>query len=206
MRKNEALAEIILSKHGINKISKSDYSEFMECLLQMANAKDKAYKNIVNFIDPQTENDGETTEDIEQNPPVSEEYAKGFNDALHKVMSLECMEEYNFLTDYAYNMFWKEFVNYLQKYAIGDTKTLLETVQENTKNEFIGYVNVNRKLNDSKELVLEFEQDGHVYEAVWQENDNYACWQNCEFEDSYYGYLLFPTYKRDVYFCLWYNC
>lgn len=63
-----------------------------------------------------------------------------------------------------------------------------------------------KKLIDGK-LFLEFEDKDTKYKAEWQTSDNYAVWQTCGMcGDDYSGYLLFPTYKDDEYFCLWYQC
>ena len=56
-------------------------------------------------------------------------------------------------------------------------------------------------------MYLEFEVDGSKLTAIWQPGDNYGVWQQCGYEaDDYSGYLLFPTYGKNEYFCLKYSC
>ena len=56
-------------------------------------------------------------------------------------------------------------------------------------------------------LYLEFEVDGSNLSAIWQPGDNYGVWQKCGYcGDDYSGYLLFPTYGKNEYFCLKYSC
>lgn len=106
------------------------------------------------------------------------------------------------------NMFkaYKEFIHYLHDKAIGNKDSLIECFDDNDVNIFIGYKPVTKKLIDGK-LYLEFEVDDTKLKAEWQESYNYAVWQTCGVcGDDYSGFLLFPTYKDDEYFCLWYKC
>ena len=117
------------------------------------------------------------------------EIEKGFKDA-----------ELNRLNTY------KEFVQYLNDEATGNIDSLIECFEDNDVNSFVGYKTVTKKLIDGK-LYLEFEDKDSKYKAEWQASDNYAAWQSCgTFGDDYSGYLLFPTYKDNEYFVLWYEC
>ena len=101
---------------------------------------------------------------------------------------------------------YKEFVYYLHDKAIGNTDSMIECLCNNDVNIFIGYKPVTKKLIDGK-LYLEFEVNDTKYKAKWQASDNYAVWQTCGVcSDDYSGYLLFPTYKDNEYFVLWYRC
>jgi hypothetical protein len=101
---------------------------------------------------------------------------------------------------------YKEFITYLHDKAIGDKNTLIECFDENDFNVFVGYKNVTKLIINNK-LYLEFEIDDIKLKAEWQASDNYAVWQQCGVGgDDYSGYLLFPTYKDDEYFCLYYKC
>ena len=104
--------------------------------------------------------------------------------------------------------FYRAFIEYLADRAIGDKSQIIEAVANNMRNAFIGYVKVTKSLNSQQDLILEFQIEGNEfkYKAEWQPSDNYACWQQCHFEDDYDGYLLFPTYEDDEYFCMWYSC
>lgn len=101
---------------------------------------------------------------------------------------------------------YKEFISYLHDKAIGDKNTLIECFDENDFNVFVGYKNVTKLIINNK-LYLEFEIDDIKLKAEWQASDNYAVWQQCGVcGDDYSGYLLFPTYKDDEYFCLYFKC
>lgn len=101
---------------------------------------------------------------------------------------------------------YQEFIHYLNKYAIGNKNYIIEAFDNNTYNNFKGYIKVDKIVKDNK-LYLQFEIDGTKLTADWQAGDNYGVWQKCGIcGDDYSGYLLFPTYKEDEYFCLEYNC
>jgi hypothetical protein len=106
------------------------------------------------------------------------------------------------------NKFWEEFINYLNNEAIGDTRSIIEAVADNERNFFEGYVNVTKTVRDNQKLLIKFKNNaGNEYTAEWQAADNYACWQTTGMMgDDYSGYLLFPTYDDDKYFCLYYEC
>ena len=100
---------------------------------------------------------------------------------------------------------YKEFIHYLHDKAIGNIDSLIERFGDNDVNIFIGYKQVTKKLIDGK-LYLECEVDDTKIKAEWQAIDNYAVWQTCGVcGDDYNGYLLFPTYKDNEYFVLWYK-
>lgn len=101
---------------------------------------------------------------------------------------------------------YKEFIHYLHDKAIGNKDILIECFEDNSVNIFIGYKNVTKMLIEGK-LYLEFEVDNNKYKAEWHASDNYAVWETCGVcGDDYSGYLLFPTYKDNEYFVLWYQC
>lgn len=101
---------------------------------------------------------------------------------------------------------YKEFINYLCSRAIGKTDYIIEAVDTNEYNKFKGYVKV-EKIIKNNNLYLQFEVDGTKLTADWQATDNYGVWQRCGYSgDDYSGYLLFPTYDDNEYFCLEYKC
>jgi hypothetical protein len=104
--------------------------------------------------------------------------------------------------------FWKDFWDYITDKAVGDKMKIIEAIADNSHNWSEGYVKVEKSINDRQELVIKFTNSkGDKYTATWQPSDNYACWQTCGyFGDDYSGYLLFPTYNDDEYFCVYYNC
>lgn len=194
MTTNDALIEVILSKKGINKLTSGNYSTIYDCMVTLAKAKDKAYKKCENLSE------------VKCDESLGEDFVKGFNDAVNKIGTVEVASEYNFLLTKAKDCFWEHFVKYLHNYAIGKTTNILEAVCLNETNEYIGYVETTERIDEFGKIKIEFKHEEKFYSAYWQENDNYACWQRTEFDDSYYGYLLFPTYKKNLYFCLWYRC
>lgn len=101
---------------------------------------------------------------------------------------------------------YKEFIHYLSEHVIGNKDFIIEAFDNNDFNNFKGYLKVNKIIKDNN-LYLKFEVDGKNLTAEWQPNSNYGVWQTCGYSgDDYSGYLLFPTYKDDEYFCLEYNC
>lgn len=105
--------------------------------------------------------------------------------------------------------FHDELLNYLVDRAIGDTSRIIEPITNNTHNQFAGYVKVTKSFDNMQRLILSFriEDDPYVHNAQWQPIDNYAVWQTSGcLGDDYSGYLLFPTYDDDEYFCVWYDC
>lgn len=101
---------------------------------------------------------------------------------------------------------YKAFISYLHDKAIGDVSYIIEAFYDNFYNKFIGYKEVIKEIKDGK-LYLLFEHDGCKLKAKWQAGDNYGVWQQCGMMgDDYSGYLLFPTYKDNEYFVLWFNC
>ena len=102
---------------------------------------------------------------------------------------------------------YQEFIHYLYDHAIGDIKPLIECFEGNEVNSFEGYKKVTKELKDGKLYLIFEDKDGDKLKAEWQASDNYAVWQRCGIcGDDYTGFLLFPTYKDDEYFCLWYKC
>lgn len=100
---------------------------------------------------------------------------------------------------------YKEFIHYLHDKAIGNKDSLIECFGDNDVNIFIGYKPATKILIDGK-LYLECEVDDTKIKAEWKASDNYAVWQTCGIcGDDYSGYLLFPTYKDNEYFVLWYK-
>ena len=101
---------------------------------------------------------------------------------------------------------YKELIRYLHYKAIGNTDSLIKCFYDNSINIFVGYKPVTKMIIDGK-LYLEFEVNNTKYKAEWQASDNYAVYQTCGVcDDDYSGYLLFPTYKDNEYFVLWYQC
>ena len=67
-------------------------------------------------------------------------------------------------------------------------------------------INLSKEIIDN-ELYLVFQVKETKFKAHWQASDNYAVWQTCGIcGDDYSGYMLFPTYKKDEYFCISYQC
>lgn len=102
--------------------------------------------------------------------------------------------------------FYKRFVDYLGYHAIGDIRPIIDAVNDNSTNEFVGYILVEKEIQNNQ-IILKFKIEDEDIEAVWQPSDNYAVHQRtgcCG--DDYYGYLLYPTNKENEYFCQYYSC
>lgn len=106
------------------------------------------------------------------------------------------------------NKFWKDFVDYITEYAVGDKLSLILAVHYNEYNRSEGYVKVQKRINEKQEILLDFTiSKGDKRTATWQPSDNYACWQTCDMTyDDCRGFLLMPTFKNDEYFCVYYEC
>lgn len=104
--------------------------------------------------------------------------------------------------------FWTEFWKYITYKAIGDKQAIIDAVANNDHNWFEGYVKVTKRINEKQEVLLDFVTSKNEKKtATWQPSDNYGCWQTCGMMgDDYSGFLLFPTYKDDEYFCIYYQC
>ena len=114
--------------------------------------------------------------------------------------------------------FYKNFIEYLTDKAIGRKEDIIEAVGGNERNIFYGYVTGKWVIKNDK-LFVEFEVPEHyksnlvkeekkdIRLAEWQASDNYAVWQTCGIMgDDYSGFLLLPCYKKNEYFCMYYNC
>lgn len=101
---------------------------------------------------------------------------------------------------------YQKFISYLSDKSIGDTSNIIEEFNNCTYVNFEGYKQVTREIINN-ELYLVFKVKETKFKAHWQASDNYAVWQTCGIcGDDYSGYMLFPTYKKDEYFCLSYQC
>ena len=105
-------------------------------------------------------------------------------------------------------VFYKKIFKYISEEAVGDKNTIIDTISDNIYNWFDGYVEVTKRIGKNQELLIDFTtKRGQKLTAKWQPSDNYACWQTSGMTgDDYSGYLLFPTYKDDIYFCMQYQC
>jgi hypothetical protein len=100
----------------------------------------------------------------------------------------------------------KEFIKYLADRAVGDTTDIIEEFNNCTFVRFVGYKKVTKEIIDN-DLYIHFIVDETKLKAKWQTIDNYAVWQISGYlGDDYSGYMLFPTYDDNEYFCLEYKC
>ena len=136
---------------------------------------------------------------------MEEEKLKELEDSIDDALSKETEES---LSEWMHQKqeldAYRAFIDYLVNDCIGDKNTLLETFNDNSYSRYVGKVDVTKELQKN-DLFLFFEVEGGHYKAEWQARDNYAVWQTGEMEDDYRGYLLFPTWDDNVYFCLYYE-
>lgn len=102
--------------------------------------------------------------------------------------------------------FYSEFMKYLSESCCGSNENIIEAVNGNDVNIFIGYVEPKKELGNDGHIQFTFEDNNNLYKAHWEHDYNYACWQRTDGEDSYSGYLLFPTYNEKKYFLMYYEC
>lgn len=101
---------------------------------------------------------------------------------------------------------YQEFISYIADRAIGDTSDIIEEFNNCTYVNFEGYKKVTKEVKDN-DIYLIFQIGESNFRAKWQAGDNYGVWQTCGIAgDDYSGYMLFPTYNDDEYFCLNYMC
>lgn len=108
---------------------------------------------------------------------------------------------------------YKAFLEYLHDECIGDKNQIIEAVAEARLVDFIGYVDGELSV-EKNELYVTVEvpdrcgfngKETCKIKCNWQASSNYAVHQRCEFEDSYYGWLLFPTYNFKKWYCVYYS-
>lgn len=100
----------------------------------------------------------------------------------------------------------REFIKYLADRAVGDTSDIIEEFNNCTYVYFEGYKKATKEIINN-DLYLIFQIGESNFRAKWQAGDNYGVWQTCGIAgDDYSGYMLFPTYDNDEYFCLNYRC
>lgn len=98
---------------------------------------------------------------------------------------------------------YKEFVRYLAEETKGFTDEIIEAFYDSDFVKFCGYINAKRIFHKG-DPCLKFNYEAKTYIANWQSDDNYGVWQRGH-DDSYYGYLLFPTKEDGRYFLLEYE-
>lgn len=106
---------------------------------------------------------------------------------------------------------YKKFVHFMTDEAVGDVKQLAITIDELESFKVIGLLDCTLEVKNNKLVVVtEVDEYGNgnkkTIHCDWQPYDNYATYQRVEFEDCYYGYLLFPTSKQNKWFCISFTC
>ena len=108
---------------------------------------------------------------------------------------------------------YKEFLEYLYDNCNGNVKEYVELVAETDHVDFIGYVDAKYEIdrNGKPSVVAEVPNFWYGKEEKvklhfeWQSSHHYIH-QRADFEDSYYGFMLFPTYKANKFYCVYYTC
>lgn len=107
---------------------------------------------------------------------------------------------------------YKEVLNFIVNSLDGNPTRIIETIAEQDYFEIIGEVE-GRPVAKGNELFIEaevpdltFREKKTKYLFDWQHYDNYAVYQRTEFEDSYYGYMLFPSHFPTKFLCVFYRC
>lgn len=102
--------------------------------------------------------------------------------------------------------FYREFIDYITYYCVGNKDYILEMIAGNEYNEYIGELTGEWVIKNGKpHISMEVEGCKLIFE--WYIHDNYGVWQqNVSLGgDSYQGYLLFPK-GGDKYFVVKFNC
>ena len=101
---------------------------------------------------------------------------------------------------------YQEFISYLADKAVGDTSNIIEEFNNCAYVSFEGYKEVTKEVVNNH-LCLNFQIGEMKLKAEWQQSDNYGVWQRCGYNgDDFSGYMLYPTYKENEYFCVYYQC
>jgi hypothetical protein len=98
-----------------------------------------------------------------------------------------------------------KFIHYLKKNSTGDIDSIINVFENIDYKEYKGYVTVRKILTEGVEF-LRFNIDNTRFFAEWIKEGNYGIWENYGHSNiEYDGYLLFPTKKPEMYFCLAYK-
>lgn len=109
---------------------------------------------------------------------------------------------------------YKEFLKFLFEEEVAKKEKILEAINDCDRVEFIGYVDgeLSVKNNELKITVEVPDRCGFngkkttKIECDWQHSDNCGIHQRCEFEDSYYGWMIFPCWNFKRFYCVYYTC
>lgn len=99
-----------------------------------------------------------------------------------------------------------KFIQYLKKNSIGDIDSIIDIFECDNYKEFKGYTKGTKIISDGVGFVLfNVDYNSRLF-AIWYDDKNFGVWENCGFKSiEYDGYLLFPTKKQGMYFCLAYK-
>ena len=109
---------------------------------------------------------------------------------------------------------FKKILHFLADDYSGDVRSIIEALANVDEFEVLDDVEGTLKIVNNK-LYIEAnvpnirgygKEETIKYTFEWQHADNCACWQGTDYEDSYYGYLLFPYYGFKKFMCIYYNC
>ena len=109
---------------------------------------------------------------------------------------------------------YKEFLNFLIEEEVAKKEKIIEAIIVCDRIEFIGYVDgeLSVKNNELKITVEVPDRCGFngketaKIECDWQHSDNYGVHKRCDFEDSYYGWMIFPCWNFKRFYCVYYTC
>ncbi len=101
---------------------------------------------------------------------------------------------------------YRDILEYLEENQILNVDKIIETINGNDRLDSLGYVKVKKFIDEKQKLNLNYEINGVKYIAQVDSFDLYGGRQVTDGEDSYHGHWLFPTWKEDEYFCLYYEC
>lgn len=109
---------------------------------------------------------------------------------------------------------YKEFLEFLHEEGVAKKDCILEAINGCDRIDFIGYVDgelsvKNNELKITVEVPDRWGFNGKETCKItcdWQHSDNYGVHQRCEFEDSYYGWMIFPCWNFKRFYCVYYTC
>lgn len=145
-------------------------------------------------------------------------FEDGINNALFEDLDNERWEKWAREEEAKYNQQmicgYKEFLDFLAEEEVANTRKILQAINDCDRVEFIGYVDgeLSVKNNELKITVEVPDRCGFngketaKIECDWQHSDNYGVHQRCDFEDSYYGWMIFPCWDFKRFYCVYYTC
>ena len=107
---------------------------------------------------------------------------------------------------------YKEFIKYLSTKAVGKKEHIIYSLDDVENCKFVGYKKVTKEISETGKIVIKFQVKKHgqekTIEVEWDPTVNYGLYMTnvSGYDNSFEGYMLYPTHDESEYFCLYYTC